>query len=228
MTIPASFMVDTKTYQEQEIQEYFEAIDLTSYVETWTYCMNETGGKLVQGYLYVVDLDIGGHDGEYHYTKANYSSPYIVIRHFYTIWWFFKDACYMDWYNDNGLFLTTKIGVTKRLMLQELEDNYEDAQPFSVKCKHFSVEVFYAYNETTYSTVQDAWDHHGLYVLVGIEIDELATGINAWSLLNTILFFQVPDVHPLLNYIIHIPIWLTTAWLVIALIIAFLKSLPFT
>jgi len=227
-TIPYEFIVASEEYTEPEIEGYFEAMDLMAYAETWTYCMNETGGKLIMGYLYVVELDIGGHDSEYHYTKANYSSPYIVIRHFYTVWWFFLDACYMDWYNDNGLFLTTKIGVTKRLMLAELEDNYEDAQPFTVKCKHFAVDVFYAYNETTYSNVEDAWNHHGLYVLIGITIDDLATGLNAWNIVGMVLLVDMPNIHPIFNYMIAIPIWVAIIWLAFAFIIAVIKSLPFT
>jgi len=228
MTIPTGFMAETDQYRQDEIQDYFEAIDLEAYAETWDYRMNETGGKLVYGYLYVVDVDIGGHDCDFEYTKANYSNPYIQMRHFYAVWWIFTDCCYMKWIDANGFDRTTKVGVTNRLMLADLEACYQDAQPFTVKCKHFQQNVFFAYNETTYSSVEEAWNHHGLYVLIGIEFDELATGLNAWDLIGMILFFQMPNVHPILNYIIAIPIWISVAWLAFAFIIAVIKSLPFT
>jgi len=43
-----------------------------------------------------------------------------------------------------------------------------------------------------------------------------------------VLFFKMPNVHPVLNYIIAVPIWASIAWLAFALIIAIIKALPFT
>ena len=228
-TIPSGFMEASEEYREQDIPtEEFRVTDLEAYSETWIYCMNETGGDLIQGYLYVVDVDIGGHDCDFEYTKANYSNPYIQMRHFYAVWWIFTDCCYMKWIDANGVDRTTKVGVTNRLTLADLEACYQDAQPFLVKCKHFQQDVFFAYNETTYSSVADAWNHHGLHVLIGIEFDEMATGLNAWDLIGMVMFFKMPDVHPVFNYIIAVPIWVCIAWLAFAFIIAVIKSLPFT
>jgi len=55
-----------------------------------------------------------------------------------------------------------------------------------------------------------------------------ATGLNAWDLIGMILFFKLPNVHPILNYVIAVPIWASIVWLATSLIIAFLKALPLT
>jgi len=43
-----------------------------------------------------------------------------------------------------------------------------------------------------------------------------------------VLTAQMPDVHPIFNYMIAIPIWVAIIWLAFAFIIAVVKSLPFT
>ena len=91
-----------------------------------------------------------------------------------------------------------------------------------------SLDVSFNYDEETYSSVEDAWNHHGLSFFIGIEFDQIATGLNAWDLIGMVLFFKMPNVHPLLNYIIAVPIWASIAWLAFALIIAVIKSLPLT
>ena len=68
----------------------------------------------------------------------------------------------------------------------------------------------------------------GLFYDNGIEFDQMATGLNAWDLISMVLFFKMPNVHPVLNYIIGVPIWISITWLAASIIIAFLKSLPFT
>jgi len=166
-TIPYQFFVASEEYREQNIPtDEFSIITLEAYAETMTFYMNETGGILVQGYLYAVKMKIGGHSCEYDYTKANYSNPYIQLRHFYKYWWIFTDCCYMEWKDANGVDRTTKVGVTNRLVVADLEASYEDAQPLNAKCKHFRVDIFFVYNETLYSSVEDAWNHHGLKVFV--------------------------------------------------------------
>jgi hypothetical protein len=228
--IPSEFLVASEEYREQNIptEDYFEAMDLEAYAETLLYYMNETGGKMVQGYLYVVKMDIGGHDCSYEYTKANYSNPYIQLRHYYAVWWLFTDCCYMKWTDANGVDRTTKVGITNRLTLADLEASYEDAQPLTAKCKHFQVDVFFDYNETAYSSVEDAWNHHGLMFLLGVEFDQMSTGLNAWNLIGMILFFKMPSIPPPFSYIIGVPIWVCIAWLAFAFIIAVIKALPFT
>jgi len=230
-TVPANFFVAEQEFRQAQIEEYFEAIDLQQYAETWLYCMNETGGKMLFGVLYQVDIDIGNRNFDLYYSKANYTvstHPYVYVKHFYTTWWIFTDSHYMDFYNNKGI-LRSGDYLPSHLVPQEyLESDYPEQMPYSLKCSHFEADIYFGYNETTYSTLQDAWNHHGLHVLVGIDWDDMQTGLNAWNLITMMFWFQLPQIHPVLNFILGLALWTSTAYVIACIVIAFIKSLPFT
>lgn len=62
------------------------------------------------------------------------------------------------------------------------------------------------WNETAYSSANDAWDNDELYLLHGVGIDSTAT-TNVAALLISLLFLQLPDVPVLINIFIAAPIW---------------------
>jgi len=223
MTIPSGFLVVTDEYREQSIPtEEFKVKDLEAYAETLIITMNETGGKEAPLFKYGVSIDIGGHDCELLYTQANKTPLEVIFYHKYTIWWFIPWSHKLEWEN--------RISVDRGdlLSVSELQSDYADNLPYDLSCSHLSLDVSFNYDEETYSSVEDAWNHHGLSFFIGIEFDQIATGLNAWDLIGMVLFFKMPNVHPLLNYIIAVPIWASIAWLAFALIIAVIKSLPLT
>jgi hypothetical protein len=228
VTIPYGFLAETEEYDTQTLPEgKFKISDLQSYASTWIYVLNETGGQEysllgVDADLYCVELEIGGHDFNFIYSQANETNKYVFFEHKYTIWWFFGTSHLMEWIN--------KLGVSRGGSLSgaNLEADYDTALPYEVSCSHTHLDVSFDYDEETYSNIEDAWNNHALSVFVGIDFDALATGLNAWDLIGMILFFQTPDVHPILNYMIGVPIWACIAWLSISIIIAIIKSFPFT
>lgn len=224
---PALFY-DPEEYKQHEYSEYFNSASIQKFNASWAYQMNETGGKKIMGYLYVVDVDIGNRNFDFEYTEANYSNPYCQIRHFYTTWWIIPNVHNMHWYNDIGQkrSTTSKPYYLKGASLNE--DYANDHLPYTVKCSHFFVKVYFGYNETIYSTPLEAWNHHDLHILIGIDLDQYGTGMNALSLITMILFFQAPQINPYLNAIIAFPLWFCMGWLIASIIIAFLKSLPLT
>jgi hypothetical protein len=82
----------------------------------------------------------------------------------------------------------------------------------------------FGYNTTSYDNCTQAYENDALGIWLGINFDQVNTQYNAWNLISMILFFQMPDVHPLINVIIAIPIWVTIAYLVFTLIT---KLIPF-
>jgi len=219
-TIPAGFFPVGDEYREQQVSDYFEAIDLQYFAETWEYTLNATGGTDAGAGWYFIDIDIGNRDFDLWYKKAGNPPLKLYFVHRYT-WLIFPVSHKMRWINYQGVNRGDELEVT------EMELDTSDLR-YTTECSHFNVKTFFAYNETAYSNVTDAWNGSELNMLVAIDFDQQQTGMNAWNLIAMILFFQMPDVHPLLNAFIAIPIWVCIAWLTFAFIIAVVKSLPFT
>lgn len=99
---------------------------------------------------------------------------------------------------------------------------------YTLTCDHVTLHSVVAYNGTAYSNSSIAWAADALTVEFAIDWDELGTGLNAWNLLAQILFFQAPDIHPVLNAFIAIPLWAAIGYLAYALIMVAISVLPFT
>jgi len=226
-SMPIELIVSPSERREYEVEEYFEAIDLQSFAEIFQYCMNETGGTSYP-LLYAKSVDIGGRDLTLYYKKANQSDLYLYLVHKWTEWIIIPCLHYQIWINSEGVTRSAGAQKQNRIYDYTINQDYSDSLPYTAKCSHFQVTVYFGYNETTYSSVTEAWNHHALYILIGIDFAEMATGMNAWNLIAMLLFFQMPDIHPVLNMILALPIWVCIAWLAVAFIIAFIKSLPFT
>jgi len=104
--------------------------------------------------------------------------------------------------------------VTRGEYLFENEiDADKEKLSYTIQCSHFQMKGFFGYNDTLYSSPSQAWDHHGLWILLGINFDQMSTGFNAFNLIGMLLFFQLPMVHPIINYIIAVPIWVCIIYL---------------
>ena len=80
------------------------------------------------------------------------------------------------------------------------------------------------WNTTKYDNSTHAWDNQELYLLHGVGIDSSATN-NVAALLVGLLFFQLPDVPPLVNAILATPTWacvIFILWFVIKEMIPFI------
>jgi len=95
---------------------------------------------------------------------------------------------------------------------------------YVAKTEDFQCRAYFGFNDTKYSSPTEAWDNYELDILIGMKFDQVNTSINAWSLISMLLFFQLPEVHWIINALIAIPIWITVAYLIYVLII---KIIPF-
>lgn len=231
LTIPYDFYVLAKEYRQQDIPEYFEALDLSMYANTYVINItdddyeehwgpDETGHHM----KFSAWTDIPGYWG--------FGSGHVMINeHYYKFWIWNTGYHRQEW--------ITKNGISRGLSLQDedidLDFNKDtDIAEYSVKCKHFEMNAWIHYDSETFSCSKDAWDNYdsepfnGISILFAIDFDEMGTGMNAWNMIGMILFFQMPQVHLILNLLIAIPLWVCIAWLTFAFIIAVIKSLPFT
>lgn len=209
--------------------DYFEAIDITSFAETWSYRMNETGGKIIKYWtvyglkdMYSVEIEIddewfGGHNIDFVYSKANDTGnpmhPSLFIKHWYAVNLFDVYAHGMEWINGEG---SNKGDV---LQGSELNTDYAEGHAeYMIQCKHFNMRGYFGYNETEYDNPVEAWNHHDLWVFLGINFDQIATSYNAWGLISMILFWKAPDIDPLFNVILSIPFWAIIVYIIIKVI----------
>lgn len=209
---PSEFLVTSPDYRQVEPPEYFEAIDITTYATTY----NNT----VPPYLVPLEWSFGGYD----WVMENYNPYYIVVGK-KEYWWIF-------WIGTTWFEFRNKQGINRgdELAPEELDADF-DADSGSVKysCSspawqtiHF--DIHFGFNTTKYNLPSDALDKNELYFLQGMGIESISTTISAWNLIGMLLFFQMPNIHPIINGLIAIPIWVCIGYLIYVLI---LKAIPF-
>lgn len=217
--IPPQFYTTDQTWRASP-PEYFEAIDIEQYSETWNHTMDGTDCVDYVDW-WVFKLELGGHPLQFWYAKANKTPSWGDTRFkHYWYWWIFPTAMHdMKWYNKKGLYLGETLEKT------ELDNDYESGNiRYSVKCDHFQMSAFFGFNETVYSKPSQAWDSNELRIMLGIKFDQVNTAINAWNLVGMLLIFQLPDVHWVVNVLLSLPFWVCIAYLIFVLI---LKAIPF-
>jgi len=201
--------------RQVEAPEYFDAVDLQSFANTSSYVLNETGGESYPYNLYRLSIDIGGHNLDLFYREPN-TTEYemlLYIRHFFAEWWGWVYDHDLEWINSEGYSRDFTLEAT------ELNNDFQDGRAtYKVECPHFFIRVYFGYNET-FSSPEEAWNYGALNMLVGIDFDQVSTGYNAWSLIALILFFQMPDIHWIINAIIAVPIWIAVAYISFILIL---------
>lgn len=219
-------------YRQVSVPDYFEAIDVQSFAETWVYTMNETGGETYGELYFIGAIDggdgddlFGGHWLNLFYTRGNYSGKFITFRHLWTDWAIFLRWHPMQWLSE-GRDRTEQIGEFSGITIENIEADIDNGVvEYTVKCSHFSMRGFIGYNTTIYSSVEDAWDHHGLSLMLGVDWDQTDTRMNVWNLIAMILFFQMPDIHWSVNALIALPLWASFAYLIFVFVS---KLIPFT
>ena len=218
-TIPSDFVFSTEEYREISVPDYFEAIDITQYAQTYQHNITHPTYAKLWG------KSEFGHDMRF---ADDWVDLYrLTNTHGYTFLGIWTGGHYQEWVNKEG------VNRGEYLSLSELEEDWgigtqSDKGEYTLQCKHFHMDAWFAYNTTTYSSIKDAWDNDELKCLFGIEWDEMGTGLDAWNLIRMILFWQLPDINLVLNVIISIPLWIGISWMIFAFVLAVIKSLPFT
>lgn len=195
----------------------FESIDVWSYAETFNYLMNETGGSQLGQWYFVDDsgLDIGSRDLQFYYIPANQSNLRARVLYHYYVWIIFPALEALHWYNDAGVDRGTEIDVSE----MELDTQDNETVKYRLVSERFGFQYIahYGFNSTTYGNFTEAWNFHGLHFFLAVNFDQVNTSYNAFQLVGMLLFFQLPNVHWVLNAIIAIPIWVCIAYLVFIL-----------
>jgi hypothetical protein len=83
--------------------------------------------------------------------------------------------------------------ITAPILQATWEPNY-DASYFEAKCDHLIANVLFTFNQTTYSTITDAYNAGYLDYSLTYGLDYNGTGLSAWSIVGSLLAFQAPNI----------------------------------
>lgn len=219
--IPSGFLITDYEGRTITPPEYFEAVELEKYATTWNITFDGSHSKeywYFGIYHYYISFEIGGYDLRLLYARPNhtisgYDDGILVIWHMEK-WWIFETGFHeMEFSNqgeDRGISLSRT----------ELDDDYDrNDLSYTVECSHVQMDIFLAFNETAYNSPSEAFDDSNLKMMLGVEWDQVQTSMAAWKIIGMLLFFQLPNVHWMINAIIAIPIWLGIAYISYILIL---------
>jgi hypothetical protein len=219
--LSTEFDIRAPTYNE----EYWDLPSIESLANT--YNITADNGGLFYSEAWGIDEGFG-HNFLF---KINEVDGEIKIENqHYFLWLIFPVGHHsMDWIakgngkNYEGFLVQSEFDVTA-----ETSDENITSASYTVQCEHVAMHAVVGFNYTLYANATDAFNNDALTVEFGIEWDELGTGLNAWNIISSILFFQAPEINPYVNAILAIPLWAAIGWLAYALIMAAISVLPFT
>jgi hypothetical protein len=235
MFIPWGIVIGSQSSEQEgrviQVPKYFEGIDLQNFAET--HVVNLTHGKDLEDY----EFKLGGWNVRVEDFGDDHEPPYgkwLYIRT-QAEWWIFRwDFKYFRWYDKEGVMRSVDNGAVNPfetyhvINYREFDEAYrkwgKDGLRWTIKNDYTQMVVYLGWNFTKYATPTDALLAGEFSMLLCINFDKVNTSFNAWNLIGSILFFQMPNVHPLLNAIIAIPVWIAIAWLIYILIV---KIIPF-
>lgn len=218
--IPQGFLTSSPEYKKINVPEYFESIDIQYYANTHNFTLSPS--------TFEYRFTLGGWNIEFEYWSQRGFSART-----YDSWWVFNwNFDNFRWYDIKGIERSYyySIAVQDRLIcnlsiIDKLYiENGENGLKWELKNDHTQLTLYFGFNQTAFSKPSDAFNSGQLHVLFCIQFDKVNTSFNAWNLVSALLFFQMPNVHPIINMLIAIPVWVAIAYLIYILII---KVIPF-
>jgi len=146
------------------------------------------------------------------------------------------DACvfFIEWdsfpWKAYGLdFWLEDVNEGATLYFPQLDEIYDEtgALLFSMKTQDSGQLKFicaYVWDEETYETPTPAFENDGVIIYIGLTWEQQMSTMSAWNIVGMILFFQMPQIHPLFNLMFALPIWACIVYTIYRLI---LLAIPF-
>jgi len=219
--IPPQFYVESYEGRTVVVPDEFGAENMIAIAYNWTLTLDDSGSlqyyplspPLNGWFYYYIIQDIGGHNLALFDRQA---SRELVVYHY----WSGQQISLIhrfDWAN-------METGENRGVSLTDSEidvDYNQESMKYRLTCAQNDLRLvaLFAFNETLYSLPSDAWDANALKVLIGVEFDQVLTTMNAWGLIGMLLFFQLPGIHPIINAIIALPLWICIAYISFILIL---------
>lgn len=225
--MPAEFLEEEIVFRSPTVPEDYWSLDsIEQIATTHNLTMSDGGGYFQDAW----GIDEGfGHN---FLLKGNIVDDQLKVENQHYYLWVFNIPYghhSMDWISkatgeNYGGFLTQD----EFDEVSEFDDTLNVTYAaFTLLCEHVTMHNVVGYNNDTYANASEAFENDQLYLEFGIEWDELGTGLNAWNMLTSILFFQEPDIHPYINVLLAAPLWAAIAYLSYGFIMVAIDILPF-
>jgi hypothetical protein len=209
----------TPKYINKEVQETFDAMDVIMYdnAESGTIAYSDAP----------LEFAFGLPSGQYlEFDWATlYTEPIIYFRHLVAGvggWWY--DYHNLNLYDHDHVALQ----YTDKIVKQDLVDDWDsekNASIFYAECPHIMTNVIFTpYNSSL--TIGESWDYNSLNYSMSYSWNPNATAFSAMTILLQLFTFQSPDLGipgiggTIMNYLIAVPIWIMTAYLIAQFILA--------
>lgn len=218
MTIPIPF--DITGYEDKRtanVPEIFEGVDINAYSSIYN-------GTIDDGYDYTQQWDSGGISWT---LQAQYYDRIFLKRNRYWVFGpigIYQGSDMLTWMSEDGKDRGEVLTDTS------LDADYNsEAGGNKYKCvietdPKIYCNIYFNFNTTLYDSPSEAKDVGALYYLQTIGVEVQASTMNAWNVVGMLVFFQMPDIHPAINLMIAIPLFISIAYLIYVLVI---KLIPF-
>jgi hypothetical protein len=199
--MPVEFAYPTATGRTIEVPSYFDSGQLGSAV----LIANCTG----LGPSYVSSINVAGYPIT---VSALFDRKGVLVEHVQ------EPIEWLTFVDGNGVTVSTYEIVMLPPPLFGTEINYMkpsnmvNTEKLTIKCSHTSMTGYFGW-ATTYTNGEDAYDHNALWLYLEAGLDRNNTALNGWSLIQSVLFLNIPNVEPIISYIVGIPIWICIAYL---------------
>jgi len=222
--IPPQLLMGTFEGREVVVPDVFEAIDIYSFADYTNFTLNNSTSVTMESFI------LGGHRF-YLYQEYGWFGMRHKIGQMFWMVWTHTQTCYQrgivesvsHHYHGSGYNI-----YVQSIQISDLGTALEEDSTGKVtclwKCDDTQEQCYLAYNETAYSSYLEAYNNDALWIFFGMNFDDVNTSYNAWDLIGMLLFFQLPDIHWIINALLAIPIWVSVAYLCYVLII---KIIPF-
>ena len=219
--IPSEFYAESYEGRKLDIPDYFEATNIQDFAAKENFTI---GAPDAYG---VWDKKFGF--GGWNVWFIRHSGYGLMVRLYDRFLFFEYNVRGMQWSDANGIKVSKyDTYYLDYLPFNQLDANYDNKTRicnFLVsRSGDATFRVYFGFNTTTYDLPSEALVANVLDILFCIGFDQLNTSTNAWNLISMILFFQMPEVHPVINAVVAIPLWISIGYLTYVLI---LKALPF-
>lgn len=195
--VPSQFYVMEDEKRQIEVADYWEVLDLLHFNETWPFTLYGWGGPVSTG-----KVDMGGYTFEQYWWEGNVSTFIMRWDKSLIIFWRIME---------DGVFYHDEMELGTRLTSERLNYDYangglEELEYTVIFPDVTQMKMIFTFNTTTYPSPGVAWGNSELYGLWGMNFDQTQSTFNAWDIIAMLLFFNLPNVHWVINLILKIPI----------------------
>jgi len=220
-TMPAQFYSSAPTYQQYAYPDFFSQED----IEHFRHIASINVTKSTFPYVcYYIDFNDETPPADFKFqihwrAEAQYNK--IQIAHVHYEFWVFIGA------HPLNILIKQDEGqryISKSLALEYWDEESNATSLHPVFCDHITVKVWLTDPNSTRNDIAEAWDEGTVQLTIGFGFSDYETTISGWDVVGRLLIFQAPDIHPVVNAIIALPMWACIAILIYILI---LKAIPF-